>query len=51
VEPEEKRRDSFEILKLMERITGEKVVMWGESTVGFGSYHYESESVFLNSLD
>lgn len=43
VEPEEKRRDSFEILEMMEKITGEKPVMWGESIVGFGSYHYKSE--------
>jgi hypothetical protein len=43
VEPEEKRRDSFTLLALMERITGEQAVMWGPSIVGFGSYHYKSE--------
>jgi hypothetical protein len=37
VEPEEKRRDSFSLLELMERITGEKSIMWGPSIVGFGS--------------
>lgn len=42
-EPEEKRRDSFEIRALMEKITGEKAVMWGSSIVGFGKYHYKSE--------
>lgn len=40
VEPEKKRKDSFEILELMEEVTGEKATMWGESIIGFGSYHY-----------
>ena len=43
VEPEDKRRDSFTILEMMESITGEQAVMWGTSIVGFGSYHYKSE--------
>ena len=43
VEPEEKRRDSFTLVELMQEITGEKAVMWGPSIVGFGSYHYKSE--------
>jgi hypothetical protein len=41
VEDEKKRVDSFEILKLMQKVTGEKPVMWGPSIVGFGSYHYK----------
>lgn len=43
VEPEEKRKDSFAILNLMEKVTGEKAVMWGPSIIGFGKYHYKSE--------
>jgi hypothetical protein len=43
VEPEEKRRDSFTLLEMFEQITGEKAVMWGDSIVGFGQYHYKSE--------
>src|SRR5687768_9130444 len=43
VAPEEKRRDSFTLLEMMQQITGEKAVMWGPSIVGFGSYHYKSE--------
>ena len=43
IEPEEKRRDGFTLLELMERITGENAVMWGPSIVGFGLYHYKSE--------
>lgn len=43
VEPEEKRQDSFALLEMFEQITGEKAVMWGDSIVGFGQYHYKSE--------
>jgi len=44
IKPEEKRKDSLELLKLFKKITGEKPVMWGTSIVGFGKYHYKSES-------
>jgi len=43
VVPEEKRQDSFVLLDMFQKITGEKAVMWGESIVGFGQYHYKSE--------
>lgn len=43
VEPEEKRADSLVLLKMFQKITGEKAVMWGTSIVGFGTYHYKSE--------
>ena len=43
IEPEAKRKDSFILIEMFERITGEKPVMWGESMVGFGKYHYKSE--------
>lgn len=40
VPDEQKRQDSFTLLNLMEQITGEPGKMWGDSIVGFGSYHY-----------
>lgn len=43
VESEEKRADSFRLLNIFEETTGEKPVMWGDSIVGFGRYHYKSE--------
>ena len=43
VEPEQKRLDSFALLELFQKVTGEKAVMWGSSIVGFGKYHYKSE--------
>jgi hypothetical protein len=40
---EQKRKDSFELLKLMQDFTGFEPKMWGSSIIGFGSYHYKSE--------
>jgi hypothetical protein len=44
VENERKRADSFAILELMREVTGEEPAMWGDSIVGFGSYHYRYAS-------
>ena len=41
---EKKRGDCFELLKIMQDITGEPPRMWGPSIIGFGSYHYLYES-------
>lgn len=43
VEPQQKREDAFTLLALFEKITGHDAVMWGDSIVGFGKYHYKSE--------
>lgn len=40
---EQKRKDSFELLKLMQDHTGYEPKMWGPSIIGFGSYHYKSD--------
>jgi len=37
---EEKRADSFEILKLMQQVTKQEPKMWGSSIIGFGHVHY-----------
>ena len=42
-ESEQKRSDSFELLKLMQDVTGYEPKMWGATMIGFGSYHYKSE--------
>jgi len=44
VADESKRRDSFAILELMRKVTGEEPKMWGDAIVGFGKYHYKSKS-------
>jgi hypothetical protein len=40
---EQKREDSYELLKLMQNFTGYEPRMWGPSIIGFGSYHYKSD--------
>lgn len=44
VSDEKKRQDSFAVLELMQQITGKEPEMWGDSIVGFGSYHYKYDS-------
>ena len=41
VTDEKKKQDSYKILQLMKEITKEEPKMWGESIVGFGTYHYK----------
>jgi hypothetical protein len=40
---EQKKKDSIELLKLMQELTGFEAKMWGTSIIGFGQYHYKSE--------
>lgn len=42
-DPEQKKQDSFELLRFMQEVTGYEPKMWGESIIGFGMYHYKSE--------
>jgi hypothetical protein len=44
IKDEEKRADSFEILKLMKQVTKEEPKMWGSSIIGFGNVHYKYDS-------
>ena len=44
VPDERKRLDSYTILEMMKRATGEQPRMWGSSIVGFGARHYKYES-------
>ena len=44
VEHDTRREDARELLKLFKRVTGKRPVMWCDSIVGFGSYHYRQKS-------
>ena len=44
VENQQKQEDSRRLLHLMQEVTGEKPVMWGDSIIGFGKYHLKYES-------
>ena len=37
VDDERKREDSFTVMRIMTKVSGEKAVMWGPAIVGFGS--------------
>jgi len=43
-EDEKRRKDAFEILDLLSRLSGEEAKMWGPSIIGFGSYNYKYAS-------
>jgi hypothetical protein len=40
---EQKKKDAFELLKIMQEHTGFEPQMWGPSIIGFGTYHYKSD--------
>jgi hypothetical protein len=40
---DQQKKDSFELLRLMQNFTGFEPKMWGPSIIGFGKYHYKSE--------
>ena len=44
VKEKKKQEDSFRLLDIYAKVTGEVPKMWGSSIVGFGSYHYKYAS-------
>jgi hypothetical protein len=44
IENSKKKADSYVILDLMKKVTGEKPTMWGPSIIGFGTYHYKYDT-------
>ncbi len=41
---EQKRKDSFVLLELMKKATGEQPVLWSSSIIGFGNKRYKSHA-------
>ncbi|WP_280768066.1 DUF1801 domain-containing protein [Salipaludibacillus daqingensis] len=41
VASDKKREDAYKLLDIFTETTGYKAKMWGESIIGFGSYHYK----------
>lgn len=41
---EQKKKDSFKLIKILKKITNEEPKMWGTSIIGFGNYHYKYQS-------
>ncbi len=44
IEEEQKRKDCFAIVKMMEKVTKEKPKMWGTSIIGFCDVHLKYSS-------
>jgi hypothetical protein len=44
IKEEQKRKDSIVLLDMMEKISGEKPIVWGGSMIGFGNLHVKSAS-------
>jgi hypothetical protein len=44
VEDEQKRKDSFTIMKMMQKASGEKPKMWGPGIIGYGNVHLKYDS-------
>lgn len=42
VKDEQKRKDSFVLLEIMKKATGEEPVLWSNSIIGFGNKRYKS---------
>lgn len=42
VKDEQKRKDSFVVLEMMKKASGEEPKMWGASLIGFGNKRYKS---------
>jgi len=44
VPDEQKRKDCYEIIKIMADVTKQPAKMWGNAIIGFDSYHYKYDS-------
>jgi hypothetical protein len=42
VTDEQKRKDSFVLLEMMKKATGEEPILWSSSVIGFGTKRYKS---------
>lgn len=40
---DQKKKDSYELIRIMQEYTGFEPRMWGPSIIGFGVYHYKSD--------
>lgn len=44
IENDTRKQDCLTVMELMKDVIGEEPRMWGDSIVGFGSYHYRGKS-------
>jgi len=41
IESDTQRADSFKLIEVMQKVSGQEPKMWGPNIIGFGSYHYK----------
>lgn len=44
IEPQRRQEEGLQLLELFKKASGFEPVMWGESIIGFGRYHYQYKS-------
>lgn len=44
IEDDSKRKDSLMLFEMMQKANTEEAKMWGDSIIGFGTYHYVGKS-------
>jgi len=44
VDDEQKKKESLQLIELMQKWSGSPAKMWGPSIIGFGNYHYKYAS-------
>ena len=44
IQDEQKRKDSFVLLEMMKKATGEEPILWSSSVIGFGNKRYKSST-------
>lgn len=44
LDSEQRKKDSYYLLELMRRVSGEEPRMFGPTIIGFGQYHYKYDS-------
>jgi len=44
IDDKQQRKDALRIVEIMKKISDETPQMWGDSIIGFGSYHYRYAS-------
>jgi hypothetical protein len=44
VENEDRKKDAYRLLDIMQELSGKEPVLWGPSIIGFDSYHYKYDT-------
>ncbi|MEO5569541.1 MAG: hypothetical protein ABIT08_08025 [Bacteroidia bacterium] len=48
IKQEQKRKDSFVLLEMMKKASGEEPILWSNSIIGFGNKRYKSPATAMS---